>query len=389
MTDTKKICVITGTRAEYGLLSLTMKEISCSSHLELGLVATGTHLSKDFGETYTEIEKDGFQIDYKMPILNSNDSSNDTLHSMSEILKKLPKFLDKFQPDLILVLGDRYEIFASVSVALISNIPVAHIHGGELTEGAFDEAMRHAITKMSHIHFTTNNQHAKRVIQMGENPEYVFNVGAPGVENIKSLKLLSKEEIESVVGISFKKRNYLVTYHPETLNQSTSPEKQIGCLLEALAEQEDSTFIFTKANSDPGGMTINSRIQEFVNKNPTNSCLHSSLGHLNYLSMMKHCTGVIGNSSSALIETPTLKKGAINIGSRQNNRTRSDNIIDCENTKEAINKSFSILNSKNFQSALTAIENPYDGGDTSKRIVDILTSSQLGSILIKKFIDIL
>ena len=388
MSNKRKICVITGTRAEYGLLSPTMQKISYSKYLELGLVVTGSHLSKDLGETVTEIEKDGFEINFKMPILNINDTSTDILCSMSEVLKQLPEFLTRFRPDLILVLGDRYEIFACVSVALIFNIPVAHIHGGELTEGAFDDAMRHAITKMSHIHFTTNREHTNRVIQMGENQDYVFNVGAPGVENIKSISLLSKEEIESLVGISFRKRNYLITYHPETLNQSISPERQIQGLLAAFDELEDSTFIFTKANSDPGGISINSKIQEFVSKNPTNSCLHSSLGQLNYLSMMRHCTGVIGNSSSALIETPTLKKGAINIGSRQNNRMRSKNIIDCGNSKEEIKKSLSVLNSKRFQDSLVEIENPYDGGDTSKQIVDILTSKSLDSILIKKFVDI-
>ncbi|MDB3994442.1 UDP-N-acetylglucosamine 2-epimerase [Gammaproteobacteria bacterium] len=388
MEHKKKICVVTGSRAEYGLLHLTMLNILKSDHMELGLVVTGSHLSEELGHTFKEIEGDGFIIDFKIPILNKEDTSIGVLNSMSEVFTEIPKYFKKFKPDLILVLGDRYEIFASVSSALISKIPVAHIHGGELTEGAFDESMRHAITKMSHLHFTTTEDHKRRVIQLGEIEENVFNVGAPGVEKMKSIKLLKRQEIQEVVGIPFKKNNYLITYHPETLNDTLSPVAQIRNLLTALRRLKESSFIFTKANSDPGGIAINNEIEDFVRTNPLNSCLHSSLGHLNYLSAMKYSTGVIGNSSSALIESPTLKCGAVNIGNRQNNRTIANNIISCENNEDEILKSILMLNGKQFQDSLKKIINPYDGGRTSKKIVSILKNKSLDNLIIKRFNDI-
>ena len=263
-------------------------------------------------------------------------------------------------------------------------IPIAHIHGGEVSEGAFDESFRHSITKMSHLHFTSTQEHKSRVEQLGEDPDLVFNVGAPGVEIIKSLKLLSKKSIQELLKISFMKNNYLVTLHPETLEKNMSPKSQIRSLLDALKQQKDCAVVFTKSNSDPGGKIINAEIDNFVRKNKEWSYLHSSLGQLNYLSLMSHCDAVIGNSSSGLIEAPTLKVPTVNIGSRQRGRTQSNSVINCENKVSAI------LNAINEISVIdnNLTFNPYDGDNTSEKIVRIIEEIDLSLILKKRFVDI-
>ena len=383
MPDKKKICVVTGSRAEYGLLKLTMEEIFNSKDLTLQLIVTGSHLSKELGETVNQIEIDGFKIDSKIEILGKDDSSESVLTSISTGLSKFPECYKTLKPDLLLVLGDRYEIFAAVTAALFSKIPVAHIHGGEVTEGAFDESLRHSITKMSHIHFTSNKQHKVRVEQLGENPKNVFDVGSPGVEFIKSMQLLSKEKIQEIIGTQFRKRNYLITFHPETLAKSTSPKQQISKLLKVLQDLEDSSFIFTKANADPGGLAINNELEDFVKNNPERSSLHSSLGQLNYLSLMKHSSAVVGNSSSGIIEAPTLNIPVINIGNRQMGRMQAGNIINCENNEEEIRTAFDSLDS--FK--VTNNDNPFDGGNTSRKIREIIQNFNLNQILMKSFYD--
>ena len=336
MHSKRKICVITGSRAEYGLLKNLLSKIDKSDDLLLQLIVTGSHLSEEFGETIQEIKFDGFRINNELDILSKSNGTHEVSNSISRIFSGFPKILENIKPDLILVLGDRYEIFACVATALFLKIPVAHIHGGEVCEGAFDESLRHSITKMSHLHFTSSKEHKKRVEQLGEDPKKVFNVGAPGVEAIKKVNLLSKKEIENNLDIRLSNQTLLITLHPETLEKDISPEDQINNLLNALKSINDTTFIFTMANADPGGNIINKRIQNFVADNSENSHFFSSLGQRKYLSLLNHSFAMIGNSSSGLIEAPSLKKPFLNIGNRQKGRMYGGNIINCENSEESI-----------------------------------------------------
>jgi len=388
MPKKRKICVISSSRADYGLLRLIMKGIEKSEDLELQIIATGMHLSPVFGNTFKEIEGDGFHITRKIKILDVDDTAKGIARSMGLVMSQFPECYKDLDPSLILVLGDRFEIFAAAAAAVVTGIPVAHIHGGEITIGAFDEAFRHSITKMSHLHFTATKEYEKRVIQLGEHPNRVFNVGAPGVEGIKKLQLLSKKEIEKFIGIDLRERNLLVTFHPETLNTSTTASQQLGNLLIALSELEDTIIIFTKANADTGGIAINKAIEDYVRQNKSNSVVHSSLGQLKYISLLKYVDGVVGNSSSGLIEVPSFNIGTINIGDRQKGRIRSKSIIDCDTTIDSIRSGLSKLYQTNFKEGIQSTENPYDGGETSKKIINILNEYSLENILKKYFYDI-
>ena len=281
----RKVCVVTGTRAEYGLLYWLMKEIESTEGLHLQLVVTGMHLSPEFGLTYKVVEED-FKIDKKVEILMSSDTSVGVSKSIGLAVISFAECFEELKPDIVVVLGDRYEIYAAVTAAMIAQIPVGHLHGGELTEGLIDEAIRHSITKMSHLHFTATDEYRSRVIQLGESPQRVFNVGGAGIENIKRLKLLTKKEFERAIGFSLKKKNILVTYHPVTLEKGTS-EVQFNNLLSALDELEDTAIIFTKGNSDTGGRIINQMIDSYVAKNSDKAAAYTSLGQLRYLSALK------------------------------------------------------------------------------------------------------
>jgi len=387
MTSRRKISVVTGSRAEYGLLKSLLEEIENSETFELNLIVTGSHLSKNFGETYKEIESDGFEINHKILILDDDTSKLGVSNAIAKSLKQFPEVLQEINPDYLVLLGDRFEIFSAALSALICNLKIAHIHGGETSEGAYDEALRHSITKMSHLHFTSTDQHKNRVIQLGERPESVFNVGALGVEAIKKIKLLSKQEIEKSIGIRLKKSNLLVTFHPETLETKMTPAEQVGNLLNVLGDLDDeTTIIFTRSNADVGGLEINEEIEKFVS-NKSNAVLHSSLGQQKYLSLLSLVDGMIGNSSSALIEAPSLNIAAINIGDRQKGRTRSKNIIDCQNNQNAIKKALKKLYNKEFQKKIKLSNNPYDGGKTSKKIIDILKRNLTKNALKKTFYD--
>lgn len=382
----RKICIITGSRAEYGLLKPLLDEIKSDPDLSLQLIVTGMHLSPEFGLTFSEIEKDGFRIDNKIEILLSSDTATGTLKSMGLALMGFGEAYERLRPDIIVVLGDRFEIFSAAASALVSEIPVAHIHGGEVTEGAFDDAFRHSITKMSHLHFTSTEEYRKRVIQLGEAPERVFNVGAIGLDNVKRLKLLSKKELENKLNFKFAKRNLLVTFHPVTLENTT--EKQFKNLLTVLNELKDTKIIFTKTNADPGGMTINRIIDEYVVKNPQKAVSFISMGQLNYLSTMQFVDAVVGNSSSGIVEAPSFKIGTINIGNRQEGRIKAESIIDCEPTKESIKKALQELYSSDFQEKLKNIVNPYSDGNTARRILKVLKAYDIRNILKKTFYDI-
>jgi GDP/UDP-N,N'-diacetylbacillosamine 2-epimerase (hydrolysing) len=387
MSIKRKICVVTGTRAEYGLLYWLMKEIKQVVDMELQLIVTGMHLSYEFGLTYKQIEADGFNIDYKVEILLSSDTPVGINKSMGLAMIGFADAYMELQPDIVVVLGDRFEVFSATSAATIARIPIAHLHGGETTEGAVDEAFRHSITKMSYLHFTTTESYRKRVIQLGEHPDRVYNVGAPGVEYIHRMPLLDRSEVEKSIGFELGSRNLLVTFHSVTLENATA-EKQFGNLLQVLDELIDTKIIFTKANADTDGRVINDMIDKFVMMRPEKACAHTSLGQIRYLSTMQYMDAVVGNSSSGLIEVPSFSIGTINIGDRQRGRVRATSVIDCEPTIDDIKKAFKTLYSKLFQEKLSTVKNPHGSGSVSKKVLEILRHQNLSEILKKKFYDI-
>ncbi len=382
----KKVCVVTGTRAEYGLLYWLMKEVEADEGLELQLIVTGMHLSPEFGLTYKEIEKE-FNIDKKIEMLLSSDTPIGISKSMGLAQISFSEAYEELQPDIIVLLGDRCEIFTAASAAMIARIPIAHLHGGEKTEGAFDEAIRHSITKMSHLHFTATKEYRKRVIQLGEEPDRVFNVGGMGIENIKRLQLLSKEEFEKTTDFKLGEKNILVTFHPVTLESATAKE-QFSELLNALDSLEDTHIIFTKANSDTDGRIINQMIDEYVANNPKKSIAFTSMGQLHYLSALQYMDMVVGNSSSGILEAPSFQIATINIGDRQKGRIKADSVIDCLPQKDSIIDAIKKAYSKEFQEKLKLVTNPYGDGMASKKIVNILKNIDTEKLLKKKFYDI-
>lgn len=387
MPDINKICVVTGTRAEYGLLYWLMKEIQSTDDFDLQLVVTGMHCSPEFGLTYRQIESDGFNIDRKVEMLLSSDSEVAITKSMGLGVIGFADAYAELQPDLVVLLGDRFEIFSAAAAATVAKIPIAHLHGGETTEGAFDEAFRHSITKMSHLHFTATEEYRQRVIQLGEQPESVFNVGAPGIDNIRRIPLLPKDEFEESIGFTLSKRNLLITFHPVTLEYSTS-EVQFEQLLMALDGLRETNLIFTKANADTDGRIINEMIDAYVAKNKNKAVVHASLGQLRYLSAMQYVDGVVGNSSSGLIEAPAFKIGTINVGDRQRGRIKAQSVIDCEPNAEDILRGVDRLYSDAFQALLTAVMNPYGNGGVAEKIVAELRRQSVQDILKKSFYDI-
>jgi GDP/UDP-N,N'-diacetylbacillosamine 2-epimerase (hydrolysing) len=381
----RKVCVITGSRAEYGLLHSVIEEILKSSALELQLIATGTHLSPEFGLTYQEIEKDGFHIDRKVEMLLSSDTSVGVAKSMGLCMIGFAEAFNELKPDLLLVVGDRYEIFVVASVATVYQIPIAHVHGGETTEGAFDEAFRHSISKMSHLHFVAAEEYRKRVIQLGEHPDRVFNVGGLGIDNILKLNLLEKHDLEESLDFKLGEKNLMITFHPVTLENNSSVQ-HMKELLEALATLKETKLIFTSPNSDTDGRILFQMIENFVKEQP-NTKAFTSLGQVRYLSCIKYVDGVVGNSSSGLAEVPSFKKATINIGDRQRGRLKAESIIDCEPNKKSINNAIHKLYSSEFKEKLDTVENPYGSGGASEAIVNKLESVSLDGILKKTFYD--
>lgn len=363
----KKVCVVTATRAEYGLLKPLMEIIKESQQLELQIIAMGAHLSPEFGLTYKNIENDGFSINEKVEILLSSDTPSSIVKTMGIAMMGMADVLPRLNPDLIVILGDRYEMLAIASAATICKIPIVHLHGGEITEGAYDDAIRHAITKMSHLHFASTEEYRKRIIQMGENPENVFNVGAIGLDNIRNLQLLTKEELQDELNVEFKKYNYQVTFHPETLGDLSSAE-QFQNLLNVIKKQEDSFFVFTKANADTDGRIINQMIDDFVQDNPKIAKAFNSLGTLKFLSTVKICDAIIGNSSSGILEAPSLHTATINIGNRQKGRTQAASIINVNNSEEEISSGFDQVKKMILEKRLDEVINPYDNGGAAKEI---------------------
>lgn len=383
----RKICVVTGTRAEYGLLFWLLKGLNNDKDIELQLCVTGMHLSPEFGLTYETIEKDGFQIHKKIEILLSSDTSVGINKSMGLGLIGFADCYAELNPDLLLVLGDRFEIFVAVVAAMISRIPIAHCHGGESTEGSIDESIRHSITKMSHLHFTSTEIYKRRVVQLGEYPKFVHNVGALGIENLNKLDLLTKKELELRMGFTFSKRNLLVTFHPVTLEHATS-EIQFSALLSALDSFTEVKVIFTKPNADTDGRKIIQLIDDYVSKNKDRCISFVSLGQLRYLSLLKFVDGVVGNSSSGIIEAPSFKTGTINIGDRQKGRIKAKSVIDCEPDSHSIIDAINLLYSNTFQQSLKRVTNPYGTKNASELILPIIKNVDLSDILKKRFFDI-
>ncbi|HBG70703.1 MAG: UDP-N-acetyl-D-glucosamine 2-epimerase, UDP-hydrolysing [Bacteroidetes bacterium GWF2_43_63] len=364
----KRICIVTGTRAEYGLLYWLIKEVHEDPALELQLLVTGMHMSPEFGLTWKQIEKDGFPISKKMEILLSSDTAVGISKSNSLALLSFAETFEELAPEIVVLLGDRTEIFAAAQAALIAGIPVAHIHGGELTEGAYDDAIRHSITKMSHLHFTATDEYRKRVIQLGEQPATVFNVGAMGLDNIKRLNLLDQSAFEESIEKKLLERNLLITFHPVTLEKQTAHE-QFQQLLDALNELDNTLLIFTKPNSDKDGRIIIQMIDEFVSKNPHKAIAFTSLGQLRYLSAIPFMNAVVGNSSSGIIEVPSFNVPTINIGDRQKGRIMGRSVISCKPSKNEISKALE----KAFEFDKTLpVSNPFGEGNAAEKILNIL-----------------
>ena len=385
----RKICIVTGTRAEYGLLRRLMRIIQDDPDTQLQVIATNMHLSAKYGNTFQEIEKDGFTINWRIPIIDDDDT-DDSVTTIKSMAKALNGFADAFnmlKPDIVVVLGDRYEILAAAEAALIERIPIAHIHGGEITEGAFDDAIRHSITKMSHLHFTSTEEYRKRVIQLGEQPDRVFSVGALGVQNIKTMALLAQSEIENEIGFLIDKHTLLVTYHPVTLGDR-SAMKDIADLLTAFDSRKDLRIIFTMPNSDAGGRAMADAIDSFVSSHPDRAKSFRSLGVKRYLSVMKYVAAVVGNSSSGVLEAPSLGVPTLNIGDRQHGRIAAESVLNCAPDTESILAGLEEVLSKNIQELAVSVRNPYEKEHTAEEIFKVISTYPLEALKTKHFYDI-
>ncbi len=382
----RKIAVLTGSRAEYGLLYWLLYELQSDSSLTLQLIVTGMHLSREFGLTYQEIEADGFSIDAKVDMLVSSDSAVGIAKSIGLGVIGFADALANLKPDLLVVLGDRFEILAAVQTALILKIPVAHVHGGELSQGSLDDSIRHVITKMSHLHFPVAESYYNRILQLGESPAHIYSLGAPGLDHIARTRLLSREQLESELGVNFGAYNFLVTYHPVTLSKQMA--KELLQLLAALEEFPDATIFFTKSNADEGGRFINDMLDEFVKKRADKRKIFTSLGISKYLSLASCVDVVVGNSSSGLIEIPLLAKPTVNIGSRQSGRLMASSIISCDETTAGIVYAINKALSSDFKKSLASIRTPYGSGDASRKIKEVLKMVDLDSLVLKKFNDL-
>ncbi len=388
MSHLRKICVVTGSRAEYGLLQWTMRHLKDDPTVELQVLVTGMHLSPEFGNTWQAIEADGFAISRKVEVLLSSDTAAGMAKSTGIATCGIADALQDLAPDLLLVLGDRFEILAAATAAALMRIPIAHIHGGEATEGAIDDSLRHAITKLSHLHFASTEPYRQRVIQMGETPDRVHNFGAPGIDSIHSLKLLSRAGLEQSISFDLGKHYFLVTFHPVTLGASPSTG-ELEELLAALSRLEsDIHIVFTMPNADSGGRALTERIKKFAESDPMRIATFTSLGQLRYLSAMKHCLAVVGNSSSGIIEAPSLGVATVNIGDRQKGRIQADSVINCEPLEAPIYAALQQSLAAEFQTKVSSVANPYGTAGASAKIADFLASYRLENLNRKSFHDI-
>ncbi|HYA86302.1 MAG TPA: UDP-N-acetylglucosamine 2-epimerase [Nitrospirota bacterium] len=384
----RRICVVTGSRAEYGLLYWLLKEIQEDAHLELQIITTGMHLSPEFGSTYRVIEEDGFMINAKVEMLLSSDTPVGIAKSIGLGVIGCADALDRLRPDILVLLGDRFEILAAAQAAMLAKIPIAHLHGGETTQGLLDEAIRHAITKMSHLHFVATEPYRQRVVQLGESPERVFNYGALGLDNILKLTLLSRDKLQEELNFSFRKVNFLVTYHPVTLS-AEGPERAMNELFRALDRFPEASVVFTKPNADTLGRIICNMIDDYVDKHIARSVSYTSLGQLKYLSAVSNSEVIIGNSSSGIIEVPALGKPSVNIGDRQKGRLKGPSVIDCDDNAHNIVIAIEKALSAEFKEKIFPAESPYGVGGASKKIKQKLEEVNLNGILFKKFFELI
>ncbi len=366
----KIISVLTATRAEYGLLKPLITKLYNINEFDVRIVATGMHLSEEFGFTYKEIEQDGFSIDKKIEILHASDTNVGISKTMGSALTYFSEYFENLKPDILIVLGDRYETLAVCCAAMNARIPIAHLYGGETTEGAIDECIRHAITKMSYLHFTSTSVYRKRVIQLGEAPERVYHVGSLGIENIRNTRFLTIDELENSISFQLNQPYGIVTFHPVTLEEDQAQE-QVRALLNAMDKNRDMIFIITKSNADTNGRMINKLLDEYAVSHK-NVVIFTSLGMLRYLSALKYCSMVIGNSSSGIIEAPSFGVPTINIGDRQKGRIQCNSIINCEPEEEAIDQSIKLALDEEFYTKARNVTNPYEANNTSDNIVSVL-----------------
>ena len=371
----RKICVVTGTRAEFGLLRPLMQLVKDDEQLNLQIIATGMHLSSEFGCTINEIIKSGFEVDKQLECILSSDSSVGVSKSIGLAMIGFADAYRDLMPDLVVVLGDRTEILAAVIAAAMANIPIAHIHGGETTEGAYDEAIRHSITKFSHLHFTATEVYRKRVIQLGEQPERVYNVGAIGLDSIKNLRLMTRQEFEASIDFVLAKRNVLVTYHPVTL-EAENPREVFQNVLNVLDELEETNVIFTHANSDKNGRVINEMIGQYVKKNKHKAAGFASLGQLRYLSALQYVDFVIGNSSSGIIEVPSFNIPTINIGDRQKGRIAPESVLHCEGDLQSLQQAVQQVITPKFKSRIQQQKQIFGIGNTAEKIVQVIKNNE-------------
>lgn len=383
----RKVCIATGTRADWGLLSTIAKELQKREDVELQIIATNMHLSPKFGNTYKEILADGFKINCHVPLLDSSDSPGDTVRSMSIAMRGFADAFEELKPDLVVILGDRFEMLSVASAALIFRIPIAHIAGGEISEGAFDDSIRHAISKMSHIHLTETEEYRQRVIQLGEHPDTVINTGAIGVYNIMNLPLLSKEEIDEIVGLDIDRNTLAITFHPATLDKA-EPAEQCKNMLDALETRNECKFIFTYPNNDTQGRIIISQIEEFVGKHRGQAVVFPSLGLKRYLSVLKYAGAVVGNSSSGIIEVPSMGIPTLDIGIRQRGRMSADSVLHCGISREEIVEGLDTILSAEFRNKASKCSNPYEQKDTLNKIVNAICNTPLENITIKHFYNL-
>lgn len=381
-----KIALVTGSRSEFYLLKGLILRLQKNKKFKLNLIVTGSHLSKFFGSTIHDIKKEKIRVNDKVNISIKGDREKDIAKSISIGVKSFSKKFNKFKPDLLIILGDRYEIYSAAIAACINKIPIAHIHGGEKTKGLIDEGIRHSITKHSHLHFVSTKTYFKRVQQLGENKKNIFNVGSLGVEAIKKEKLYLKKKIEKILKIRFDKKNILVTFHPETLENRRTNKNNFIKLLKALKKLKNTTIIFTMPNADVDFKTILKEIKKFVSSRK-NAFFFKSLGHKKYFTLCKNVDLMIGNSSSGIIEMPSFRKATVNIGDRQGGRVRAQSVIDVDNNTNKILKSISYSYSKKFKKVLQKVKNPYDGENTSYKILKILQKIKLKNIIKKSFFD--
>ena len=381
-----KVTVFTGTRAEYGLLYWLLKDIQVDKFLELQLLVSGSHLSQEFGLTYNQILDDGFDVDEKVEMLLSTNSKVGIAKSMGLGVLGYADALNRLNPDIIVILGDRYEALAAAQTAMIMNIPIVHLHGGEISEGANDDSIRHAITKLSNLHCTSSDQHKKRVIQLGESPDRVENVGAMGLDHLNRSKLLSRSELGSYLNFDLSKPFFLVTYHPVTMGDE-NPIKTCKRIIDALEEFPEYKVIFTYPNADNGGRDMIPIIDEYSSKNSSRYIAIPSMGQIPYLSALKFSTAVIGNSSSGIIEAPSFDTPTVNIGIRQKGRMSAKSVLNCDATLKNISETIQLAISRKYKNEGEKIINPYGQGDASQKVIEMIKSFDFSTMKIFHNLD--